>query len=57
MVLNLFASLEAVQAFAGPDYQVAVFEPEALAFLSRAEPIAEHYDVRHGLPGIAASDP
>lgn len=28
-VLNLFASLDAVRAFAGEDYEVPVFEPEA----------------------------
>jgi heme-degrading monooxygenase HmoA len=28
-VLNLFDSLDAVRAFAGPDYAVSVFEPEA----------------------------
>jgi heme-degrading monooxygenase HmoA len=46
VVVNLFASLEAVRAFAGPDYETAVFEPEALRLLSRVEPKALHYDVR-----------
>jgi heme-degrading monooxygenase HmoA len=46
VVLNLFESLESVKAFAGADYAVAVFEPEALALLSRAEPVANHYEVR-----------
>lgn len=39
-VLNLFDSLEAVRAFAGPDYTIAVFEPEARRLLSKVEPIA-----------------
>jgi heme-degrading monooxygenase HmoA len=46
VVVNLFASLDAVRAFAGPDYEAAVFEPEARRLLSRFEPKALHYDVR-----------
>jgi hypothetical protein len=46
VVVNLFDSLEAVKLFAGPDYAVPVFEPEAKLLLSRIEPIAMHYDVR-----------
>jgi heme-degrading monooxygenase HmoA len=46
VVVNLFASLDAVRAFAGPDYETAVFEPEAKRLLARAEPRALHYDVR-----------
>ena len=38
--------VEAVKRFAGPDYQVAVFEPEARRLLSRIEPVANHYEVR-----------
>jgi heme-degrading monooxygenase HmoA len=45
-VLNLFASLDAVRAFAGDDYEVPVFEPEARRLLARVEPTARHYDVR-----------
>ncbi len=46
VVVNLFDSLDAVRSFAGPDYTVAVFEPEARQLLSRVEPIAMHYEVR-----------
>ena len=46
VVVNMFASLDAVKAFAGPDYETAVFEPEARRLLSRAEAKALHYDVR-----------
>ena len=46
VVVNLFESLEAVRSFAGPDYDVAVFEPEARSLLCRIEPTATHYDVR-----------
>ncbi|HEY4127182.1 MAG TPA: antibiotic biosynthesis monooxygenase [Gammaproteobacteria bacterium] len=48
VVINLFDSLDAVRAFAGPDYAVAVFEPEARQLLSKVEPLAAHYDVRVG---------
>ena len=45
-VLNLFDSLDAVRAFAGPDYTVSVFEPEVRQLLSKVEPIARHYEVK-----------
>lgn len=45
VVINFFESLDAVKAFAGPDYQTAVFEPEAKRLLSRFEPSALHYEV------------
>jgi hypothetical protein len=48
VVINFFDSLEAVKVFAGPDYIVPVFEPEAQALLSRVEPVANHYEVRAG---------
>ena len=46
VVVNFFDSLEAVQQFAGPDYRVPVFEPEARRLLSRIESFATHYEVR-----------
>ena len=46
VAVNLFESLDAVKAFAGPDYDVPVFEPEARRLLSKVEPIARHYVVR-----------
>jgi hypothetical protein len=46
VVVNMFDSIEAVQRFAGPDYTVPVFEPEARALLSRIETVAHHYEVR-----------
>jgi len=46
VVLNFFESLEAVRAFAGPDYTVPVFEPEARELLSKVEPKASHYEVK-----------
>lgn len=46
VVLNLFDSLDAVRAFAGPEYSVPVIEPEARQLLSKAEPTARHYEVK-----------
>jgi heme-degrading monooxygenase HmoA len=46
VVVNLFDSLEAVKQFAGADYSIAIFEPEAKAFLCRIERFATHYEVR-----------
>lgn len=46
VVVNFFDSLEAVKRFAGPDYAVPVFEPEARRLLVKFEPIARHYQVR-----------
>jgi len=46
VVVNLFESLDAVRQFAGPDYAVPVFEPEARRLLSRVETVAKHYEVR-----------
>jgi antibiotic biosynthesis monooxygenase (ABM) superfamily enzyme len=45
VVINLFDSIEAVQAFAGENYTVAKFEPEAERLLARVEPFALHYEV------------
>lgn len=46
VTVNLFESLDAVKTFAGPDYDVPVFEPEAKRLLSRVEPMARHYEVK-----------
>jgi heme-degrading monooxygenase HmoA len=46
VVLNLFDSLDAVREFAGPDYTIATFEPEARQLLSKVEPLAHHYEVK-----------
>ena len=46
VVMNLFDSLGAVRAFAGPEYTVPVFEPEARQLLSKVEPVARHYEVK-----------
>ncbi len=45
IVLTLWQTLEAVRAFAGDDYELAVVPPEARALLSRADERALHYEV------------
>jgi heme-degrading monooxygenase HmoA len=41
-----FDSIEAVRAFAGEDYEVAVVPPKARAVLSRFDERSQHYEVR-----------
>ena len=41
-----FESVDAVRAFAGDDYEVAVVPPRAKALLSRFDASSQHYDVR-----------
>lgn len=41
-----FDNLEAVRAFAGPDYETAVVRPEARALLLRFDQRSAHYEVR-----------
>lgn len=51
VVINFFESIEAVKRFAGEDYTVPVFEPEAKLLLSRIETEARHYEVKAGKLG------
>jgi hypothetical protein len=44
VTLTRFASLDAIRAFAGEDFEVAVLEPQALALVSHYDPRAVHYD-------------
>ena len=41
-----FASIDAVRAFAGEDYEVAVVPPKARAILSHFDQRSQHYEVR-----------
>jgi heme-degrading monooxygenase HmoA len=41
-----FDSIEAVRAFAGKDYEVAVVPPNARALLLRFDERSQHYEVR-----------
>ncbi len=44
-----FDSLDAVRAFAGPDYEACVVPPKARAILSRFDERSQHYEVRERL--------
>jgi heme-degrading monooxygenase HmoA len=44
VTLTQFASLEALRAFAGDDYERAVIRPEAEALLAEADERAVHYE-------------
>lgn len=41
-----FDSIEAVRAFAGEDYEVAVVPPKARTLLSRFDQRSQHYEVK-----------
>lgn len=45
-----FDSLDAVRAFAGDDYELAVVPAKARALLSRFDARSQHYEVRAELP-------
>jgi heme-degrading monooxygenase HmoA len=55
IVQTRWASRDAVAAFAGPDSEVAVVEPEALAVLAEHDPFVRHFTVAHA--GERAPDP
>ncbi len=44
VTLTRFDSLDAIRAFAGDDYEMAVIEPQALALLSHYDERALHFD-------------
>lgn len=46
VTLMWFDSVEAIRAFAGPDYEVAVVPPKARAVLKRFDSRSRHYEVR-----------
>jgi len=45
LFVSLWESMQAVQCFAGPDLEKAVYYPEDAAFLLEMEPGVAHYDV------------
>ncbi len=57
VVMNFFESIEAVKRFAGLDYEVPVFEPEAKTLLSRVEQKVNHYQVRRDTASHYGSAP
>ena len=44
-LLSLWDSWDAVKAFAGPDYEKAVYYPEDEKFLLELDPFVTHYEV------------
>ena len=44
ITITMFESIEAVRAFAGTDYEIAVVPPEARALLARFDERAQHYE-------------
>jgi heme-degrading monooxygenase HmoA len=44
VTITMFDSLDAVRAFAGEDYEVAVIEPEARRLLSAFDERSAHYE-------------
>ena len=46
VTIMLFDSLEAVRAFAGEDYEVAVVPAKARAVLSHFDERSQHYEIR-----------
>lgn len=49
VTLMWFDSIEAVRAFAGKDYEVAVVPPKARELLSRFDERSQHYEIRADL--------
>src|SRR5215469_9172428 len=45
LALTLWASLESVKAFTGPNPEVAIVEPEGRAALSHFDEFARHYEI------------
>ena len=46
VVITLFSSIEAVRAFAGPEYEKAVVLPEAEKLLAHFDARSAHYEVK-----------
>ena len=52
VTITFFESLEAVRAFAGQDYEVAVVPPEAQRLLTHYDTRSAHYELRLRLPEL-----
>ena len=48
LLITLWESWEAIKAFAGPDYEKAVYYPEDRKYLLELEPNVTHYEVLNG---------
>jgi heme-degrading monooxygenase HmoA len=55
VTFTLWESLDAVKAFAGDDYETAVYYPDDDRFLVERDDVCAHYDVR-GPEGLTRSD-
>jgi heme-degrading monooxygenase HmoA len=51
VMFTLWDSLDAVKAFAGQDYEAAVFYPEDDRYLIERDLVASHYQVETSVPG------
>ncbi len=53
ITIILWDSIDAVRAFAGPDYETSIIPEERRKYLSRHDAEAAHYEIvaTHGLPG------
>lgn len=45
VVISLWDTLESIKAFAGPEYERAVYYPEDEKFLLKLDPLVRHYEV------------
>jgi heme-degrading monooxygenase HmoA len=45
LLISLWDSYDAIRAFAGPDFEKAVYYPEDTKFLLELEPNVSHYEV------------
>lgn len=45
LLITLWDSWDAIKAFAGPDYEKAVYYPEDEKFLLEKEPFVSHYEL------------
>lgn len=48
VAVTLWASLDAIRAFADPEIDLAVVEPQAKAVLTDADRFAAHYEIVYG---------
>lgn len=48
--ISLWDSFESIKAFAGPEYDKAVYYPEDEKYLLQLDPHVTHYEVLVGLP-------
>ena len=51
VTVTLWETLDAIRAFAGDDYELAVVPPEARRLLERFDERSRHYEVRAAPPG------